>query len=451
MTKSKRNRIIIFVAALAGLLVIYLLLFYSPDKRYNWSEDYKLEKERPYGTWLVTELLQHYSPNQKFKILDEPLDHSLEKAKTPSNYIFIGQEIYLEQIYTDSLLAYVTKGNNAFIFTEGLPWILQEMLAGMDGDLLYNEYKESVIEESSTDSDYLNENNTYYFDTIFTEISNPNLDPINPYRFIYRSRFGINNKTWFHADKNNLKLLEAEALGSYFGINSELDTFGGINFYKVKYGIGAFYFHTQPLHFTNLQLLDTNSLDYTNAVFSYLNQGPVYWDEYNWIFSRPTPKTWTYLPYYAQKKEGPLKLILNSPALKWGWYLLLIFILLFVLFEGKRKQAIIAVLPDKQNSTLAHIKSLTKLYYRPDEHYPIAQKMFENFLWYLRSELRIDTSKPPEKLITEAAIKSGTEENDVKAIFDLWNKIAEWKSAKSKVFLEFYNKIDSFYSKGSFK
>lgn len=449
MTKSKRNRIIIFVAALAGLLVIYLLLFYSPDKRYNWSEDYKLDKERPYGTWLVTELLQHYSSDRKFKTLDEPLDHSLEKAETPSNYVFIGQEIYLEQIYVDSLMAYVAKGNNAFIFIEGLPWILQEMLTGSDGNLSGNEFQETIIDEN--DTDYLNENSNYYFDTIFTEISNPNLDPINPYRYIYRGRFGINNKTWFHANKNNLELLGAEELGSYFGINSELDTLGGVNFYKVKYGIGAFYFHTQPLHFTNIQLLDTNSLDYTNAVFSYLNQGPVYWDEYNWIFSRPTSKTWTYLPYYSQKGESPLTLILNSPPLKWGWYLLLIFILLFVLFEGKRKQAIIAVLPDKQNSTLSHIKSLTKLYYRPDEHYPIAHKMFENFLWYLRSELRIDTSKPSDKLIAEAAVKSGTEENDVKAIFDLWNKIAEWKSAKSKVFLEFYNKIDTFYSKGNFK
>ena len=449
MTKNKRNKIIIFVAALTGFLVIYLLLFYSPDKRYNWSEDYKLDKERPYGTWLVTELLQHYSPDKKFKILDEPLDHSLNKAETPSNYVFIGQEIYLEQIYTDSMLAYVAKGNNAFIFTEGLPWILQEMLMGIEGDQLDNQMQESTIDESTTE--YLNENNTYYFDTIFTEISDPHLDPINPYRFIYRSRFGTNNKTWYHVDKNNLESLGAETLGRYFGINSELDTLGGINYYKVKYGNGAFYFHTQPLQFTNLQLLDTNSLDYTNTVFSYLNQGPVYWDEYNWIFSRPTPKTWTYLPYYAQNGESPLKLILNSPSLKWGWYLLLFFILLFILFEGKRKQAIIAVLPDKQNSTLTHIKSLTNLYYRQDEHFPIAQKMFENFLWHLTSELRIDTSKPSNKLIAEVAIKSGTDKDDVEAIFDLWNKIAQWKSAKSQVFLEFYKKIDAFYSKGNFK
>jgi len=447
MTKSKRNRILIFLVAFAGLLAIYLLFFYSPDKRYNWSEDYKLDKERPYGTWLVTELLQHYMPNRKFIILDEPPDHSLKKAETPSNYVFIGQEMYLEQIYTDSLLAYVAKGNSAFIFTEGMPWILQEVLTKIDVDHFGNDLHKSDIDELSTN--YLNENNSYYFDTIFTEISNSNLDPINPYRFIYHNRFGVKNKTWFHADNKNLEMLEAETLGSYFGINSELDTLGGINYYKVNYGNGVFYFHTQPLHFTNLQLLDTNSLDYTNAVFSYLNQGPVYWDEYNWIFSRPTSKTWTYLPHYSQNGESPLTLILNSPSLKWGWYLLLFFILLFILFEGKRKQAIIPVLHDKQNTTLAHIKSLTRLYSQRDEHFPIAQKMFENFLWYLRSELRIDTSKPSKKLIAEAAMKSGTEEDDVNAIFDLWNKIAEWKSAKSKIFLEFYNKIETFYSKGN--
>ena len=110
--------------------------------------------------------------------------------------------------------------------------------------------------------------------------------------------------------------------------------------------------------------------------------------------------------------------------------------------EGVRRTA------DSLNLTDAQEKKVLEFEL---EFYKERQKMFENFLWYLRSELRIDTSKPPDKLITEAAIKSGTKENDVKAIFELWNKIAEWKSAKSKVFLEFYNKIDTFYNKGNFK
>lgn len=437
----------IFVAALIGMMVIYLLVFYSPNKRFNWSEDYKLDKDRPYGTWLITELLQHYSPKRDFKILNESLDYSLEKAETPSNYVFIGEEIYLEQIYTDSLMAYVAKGNNAFIFTDGLPWLIQESLMGSN-NLGESEYFEEGSDNPTlNDAEYLDDYKAYQFDTLFTKILMEELNPLNPYRFIYRARFGIFNRTWHYANEKNLNLLQAEVLGEFFGINSELDTLGGINFYRVDYGKGTIYFHTQPIQFTNIQLLDTNSVDYTNAVFSYLNGGPIYWDEYNWIFNRPTSKTWTYKPFKGQNSESPLKLILSTPALKWGWYLLLFFVLLFIIFEGKRKQKIIPVLADKQNTTLSHIKSLTKLYYQNDEHYPIANKMFENFLWYLRSELRIDTSKPTEKLIPEIALKGGSDEKTIKAIFDLWKNISEWRSAKSQVFLDFYKNIDKFYNK----
>jgi len=442
MTTSKRNRILIFIAALVGLLVIYLLVFYSPNKRFNWSEDYKLEKDRPYGTWLISELLKHYPPKREFKILDEPLDHSLKKAITPSNYVFIGDEIYLEYLYSDSLMAYVAKGNNAFIFTSGTPWMIQNSIRNSN-----NWDQVDSDGDNANDSEFSAEYKSFYFDTLFTEITDGKLNPNNPYRFIYRNRFDVYNRYWYYLDESSLGRLSATSLGRFYGINSELDTLGGINFFKVDYGEGSIYFHTQPLQFTNLQLLDSNAVDYANAVFAYLNEGPVYWDEYNWIFNRPTSKIWTYKPFFSRNAEGPLTLILNTPALKWGWYLLLFFVLLFIIFEGKRKQAIIPVLADKQNTTLAHIKSLTRLYYHNDEHFAIANKMFENFLWHIRSELTIDTSKPPEKLIPEIAIKSGSDEETVKAIFDLWKKIAGWRSAKSEVFLEFYKLIDKFYNK----
>jgi len=440
MSRDKRNRVLIFIGAFIALILIYFLLFYSPSKRYNWSEDYKMDKDRPFGTWLVSELLQHYNSSQEFKELDEPLDYSLNKAKTPSNYIFIGEEMYLEQRYSDSLLSFVSKGNNAFIFTSMLPRSILERITS-PYDKYYHE------NDSDLDSYYIEDNMYYYFDTVFTTIIDENLDTFNSYRFIYNSRFGTYNTNWSYVSYDNLEILNAESLGEFYGINSELDTLGGINYYKVDYGEGAFYFHTQPIQFSNIQLLDSNSLDYTNSVFAYLNEGPIYWDEYNWIFNRPTAKTSTYNPFYNERGDSPIKLILSNDTLKWGWYLLLFFILLFVIFEGKRKQAIIPVLADKQNTTLHHIKSLSKLFYNNEEHFPIAEKMFDNYLWYLRSELKVDTSKSNEKLIPEIVIKSGSDEKTVKTIFDLWGNISGWGSVKTSVFLKFYNTIDEFYNK----
>ena len=145
--------------------------------------------------------------------------------------------------------------------------------------------------------------------------------------------------------------------------------------------------------------------------------------------------------------ESPLKFILSNPPLKWAWYTLLCFILLFVIFNGKRRKSIIPVLPDRSNTSLEHIQRMSNLYKQKDEHYVIAAKMFENFLWYVQSELKINTTQKTGELIEEIAIKRTMSRKEIKKIFDQWSLIEEQKTLNTESFLVFNSTMNSFYNR----
>ena len=453
MSRNNKIRILIILVALLALGLIYYVFFYTPEKRYVWAEDYKNDKERPFGTWLMAELLKHYPPKRDFVELGRPPDQSLQDAETPSNYVFIGQEIYLENTYADNLLNYVEAGNNAFIFTEEMPWLIQYRLLkyirnneqeALDPE---NDVTDSgVTTEEQEDEPGLEPYSFYLFDTIYAEVTGGQSPVFKGYRFVFRYKNSISKNRWTFVREDNLEKLNPEILGYFYGINSEGDTLGQTNYYRMKYGKGYFYFHTQPLLFSNIMLLDSAGPDYANEVFAWLNNGTIYWEEHNWLFNRPTSKTRSYMGRYGNNRESPLKFILSNPPLKWGWYLLLVFIFLFIIFEGKRKQQVIPVISGKENTTLEHIKTLSKLYHRSGNHYSIVRKMFENFLWFLRAEMQIDTTRSPEKIIDQVSLKSGVKRKEIESIFNLYQNIEKGQTAGDKVFYELYNKLDAFYS-----
>src|SRR5690606_30346951 len=99
-----------------------------------------------------------------------------------------------------------------------------------------------------------------------------------------------------------------------------------INFIKIPYRTGYFYLHTQPAAFTNFHLLKKDHYQYAESVLSYVPKGDVFW--------------YTKGQNSESISGSPLRYILSQPALKWALYLSLIGILIFILFNAKRKQRI---------------------------------------------------------------------------------------------------------------
>ena len=184
-------------------------------------------------------------------------------------------------------------------------------------------------------------------------------------------------------------------------------------------------------------------LAYSNHVFSYLNEGPILWEEHNWRFNQPNKKTWLYSPNYYNTGTSPLKFLFSTPPLKLAWYLLLGFILVFVIFNGKRRMGIIPVLPARKNTSLEHIQLLSKLYHQKNNHYAISAKVFGNFLSYLNSELRINTKQVNNKVIDEILLRTGLERDEISSVFTTWKEIEESKMVNTELFLSFNKEINT--------
>ncbi len=425
---NKKSKIIIFSAVFIGIIILYFGLFHQSKKRFDWSEDFVLDKEKPFGTWLLSELLKEYDADRDFKQLNTPLDQSLKKAKIPSNYVFIGQEIYLEEHSADSVLSFVAKGNNAFIFTSSNPSILLN----------------KILHEQSADSVYF-PFESYYSDSLISYINDEEKSKEVGYFIPYSDRW-----TYFY-HWNYLEISPAingfKKLGSFEAFNEDGESRKGTNFYSIKFKKGTFYFHTQSVAFTNNVLKEKDMLAYTNRVFSHLNEGPILWEEHNWRFNQPSTKTWFFKPDYFKSGKSPLSFIFLNPSLKWAWYLLLVFIIVFVIFNGKRKMGIIPVLPARKNTSLEHIQLISELYQRENDHYAISTKVFGNFLSYLRNEMRINTKQDSAKIIDEILIKTNLEKKDVESIFNNWKSIENSRKVNTETFLLFNKEINRFLEK----
>ena len=88
-----------------------------------------------------------------------------------------------------------------------------------------------------------------------------------------------------------------------------------------------------------------------------------------------------------------MRYILSQPALKWAWYIFLIGMLDFYIFNAKRKQRIVPIIKPLANTTVDFTKTIGNLYYQEGDHGNIIDKKIIYFLEKIRNEYLIDTTK----------------------------------------------------------
>jgi len=175
----------------------------------------------------------------------------------------------------------------------------------------------------------------------------------------------------------------------------------------VKYKSGTFYLHTQPVAFTNFHLLKGNHHEYAEKVLSYIPKTDVFWcikDQNGEVIS-----------------ASPMRYILSQPALKWAWYIFLIGMIIFILFNAKRKQRIVPIIKPLANTTVDFTKTIGNLYYQEGDHNNIIDKKIIYFLEKIRNEYLIDTNKLDNDFIKKLHLKSGKKLEDIQNLVYLIN------------------------------
>lgn len=381
MSKFQKIIFVIFILLLAVL--VYAEATKKPP--ISWFPSYSKLDKIPLGTYVFHNLLSNKMGDQ-FIEADRPPYEVLKDSTLKGTYFFVNNYIDFDQTEIEDLLDWTYKGNHLLIAAENLSSKIKDTLS------------------LETGSDYL-------FNSLDTEpllnFTNKNLIAKDAYRL--KKEFPV---VYFQ----EIDTLKQVALGLSQIYNDTLNiTNPNINFLEAPFGKGKIFVHLQPQIFSNFVMLTDDNKELSEKVFSYVPKDhKLIWDNY----------------YKSGKRisRSPLKAILTNKYLKWAYYLVLIGAVLFVLFEGKRKQRSIPIVTPLKNKTFEYTQTISGMYLDKTEHHKIALKQINLFTEFIRTRLRLPTEKVDSRFIKAVAARSGNTLEDTKAIFTLIEKIQHQNS-----------------------
>ncbi len=416
MKSKNRTGIIITLGIALMALLVFFIYIYSEKQKHDWFETYKPDDKEPYGASIISTLFKSYFGAGKLSIGTQPLRKALAKSDSSGikNLIFIGGNMFLEKEDADTLLAFVAKGNIAFIAAQYIP---EELNSALNFSTCGSSESRTEYEEDSTC-----QMNFYH----------PRLGTQKPYLFR-------------HAYLNKGSLYE----WSYFNFESACDTLpryerlgyclpNHLNFIRVPYEKGYFYFHLNPLVFTNYELLSEPCLDYCEKVFSHLPHEKTYWDEHDRIpMQTHGDKSMT---------KGPLTYLLSQAPLRWAWYTLLSLLLAYFLFRAARRQRIIPVVLPNENTSLEFVQTVGSLYFQQNDHQKLCLQKMKLFLLYVRSRYYLQTNLLDDQLFKKISVKSQIPLEHVIKIFSLYNAYQHTVvEVDADELIAFHKALDFFY------
>ncbi|MEX0965721.1 MAG: DUF4350 domain-containing protein [Bacteroidia bacterium] len=410
---STRN----IILAGIGLVLLLLGVFYlgsASNQKHSWQIHLNPESKDPYGTHVLVELLKNYFPQHDFVISEDMLDHRLrlEKVSVPSTLILSERQTYFDSLEVVAVKEFVAAGNTVFIYAFQFPVHLLDEL----------------LEESCNVSGYpfITRKN------IFANFSSTELKNKESYLFEFKSRYGSREFGWEYFDP------EETCFDSGYSVLGRFNE-SYINFYSVPYGKGRFLIHTSPLMFTNYHLLRSSGKEYVEKTLAYFPEGDIIWDNRPLNVVRPSGG--------QRISESPLAYILGEDGLRWGWYVLLSMLLLYAMFQARRRQKIIPLLEPNTNTSLEFVESIGNLYYQQQNHRNLALQKMKHFLLYIRRHYHISTQRLDKDLIKNISIKSKVPAEEVEMIFRTYNSIKTHKSIEDYFLIDFHEAIENFYRK----
>ena len=128
-----------------------------------------------------------------------------------------------------------------------------------------------------------------------------------------------------------------------------------------------------------------------------------------------------------------------------GMLLLLITILIYVIFKSKRKQRLIALIQEDNNTSLQFVNTMSMLYLKQNNHHAIIKQKKKIFLHFLRSRYFL-TIKDIDKQFIEHLSKVSQIENDrIELIFKYFNAATSNREFSNGDLADLHNNIEFFY------
>ncbi|MFK8060723.1 MAG: DUF4350 domain-containing protein [Polaribacter sp.] len=378
----------------------------------NWRENFREKEKSPFGTYIVYQEASNLFENNEITLLKENIHDYLifkndDETIPKKNYISIKYSSYkINNDGINSLLKFVENGNNAF--------------------LAFNSFKDTL----QTALNFTTNNLDDKINTI------KGLKALKGTFFLKNEAF---SKTKFEFDRNIRRNYFLEYNENTTSVLGTIEVGGEQvpNFVKIHYGKGAFYLHIQPIAFTNYYLLKDEAT-YTENVFSYLPNADVLWD--------PMIKSSKY-SNRPKDKNNIFKFFLEHQTLTWFLFVALAGLLLFMLFNARRKQRAIPIIKPLQNSTVAFTQTIANLYLKEQDHKNLVDKKIAYFLEKVRTKYLLDTSNLNSEFMQKLASKSGNDLQRTKYLINTIITLNKRAECSEEELIGLYKMIEKFFNK----
>ncbi len=381
-----------------GLLLIILFLIVvseSRQQKINWYPSFAVSHKIPYGSYIAYREAKHFFGDKLQPINVSPYVFLQNKPDAKGTFLFYNTDVVFGKTALKTLLNWVEDGNNLFIASQNIEPVLLDSL-GLDyGLFITKDFRNALALEFDNPALHLSDS------TIFDKMT-------------YAAVFRI---------KDSLLKKKYTKLGHFSG-----KTEYNMNFVDITYGKGHIMLHSFPYVFTNYFILHSHNLLYYNILLSYLNlQKPVYWATN--IQNGTT-------------NNGLFKYIIENPGFLWAYRLLFVGLLLYILFEAKRKQRAIPVVNPPKNETIDFTKTIADMYIENKEHKRIALLHIKHFMDYVRYQLHIDIKQNEEELKHKIAQKTKTNINTMNKLFDLIKFVQNQQDIEPETVLKLEKQIE---------
>lgn len=383
--------------SLLGFLLAFMLL--SKNKEHDWSLNFSHLSKDPYGTYALTKLLPGQLKNQELKNSYKTIYELKDSILAQENILIISSQFAPDPEDTKVLLTLVDNGATAFISTNHFSGTFADTLGLATGDSFFQ-----------------GENSFSQNDSASLHFVSPAMDSNR--LFNYR-RTNIHN--YFR---------KIDSLSSSILAKNDFDQPVTV---RIKKGKGNLILNCTPVIFTNIYLLSNQNHDFVATSLSYL----------------PAKKTYRTEFYHLGRMETatPLRFILTNEPLRWAYYIAIITLLLFMIFEAKRKQRIIPVIKPLTNTTLEFVSTIGNLYYQRGDHKNIADKKIQFFFDYLHAHYFVTTTQRNENFVSLLARKSGAGEQTVRSLTNTINQILTKEKISKEELTSLNTLLEKFYKK----
>lgn len=352
-----------FVVSIVVFLVLLFILEMQLPKNFSWTPTFRHTDKQPFGSCLFDSLLSSTMP-KGYTVTDSSLYQLAKDSLQPRGILVVADEMNLIPAEVNAIFSMANNGSHVMLVAHGVGDFMCNRLGirmwgyGNSFDLQnfvkYNKERESF--------EWVSEENGY-----------------KPRRFMVFKPL-ITRKFNFETDSLDNVIrpcLDQQATLRHDAVSA---TF--------RQGKGYITFCSLPLLFTNYGIVDQDNATFSLRLLTLMKDLPVV-------------RTEAYCPQTSDEvQQSPLRYAISQPPLRWALYTLMVGALLFLIFEGRRRQRVIPIEKAPENHSLEFIHLVGSLYYHSRERRSLVVRKWTYFAEELRRNIHLDVTDASEDDVT---------------------------------------------------